>query len=188
MTQKPVIFIISGATGAGKTSVARALAQQFEKSVHIPVDELRDMVVTGMAHPIPVRTAEAERQLLLARQVAAYMAELYAEQDFVVIVDDVLFPEEAAQYFAAASQRFSMCKIFLIPVWEVVLTQNIERGQGRFDVAKWHDPLHALYTQLRQSPFAENGWMILDTSSSTVAETVQTISESANLNKFQMPS
>ena len=114
MKQSPIIFILSGAPGSGKTSVAHALAQQFEASMHIPVDELRDWVVNGLVHPIPVRTPEANRQLHLARQAAAYTAELYASQGFFVIVDDLLFPEEVSRYFAVANQHLPLCKVCLL--------------------------------------------------------------------------
>ena len=34
-------------------ATARALAAHFEKSLHIPVDDLREMVVSGLALPGP---------------------------------------------------------------------------------------------------------------------------------------
>ena len=53
MSQQP-IFLLSGTPGAGKSSVATALMQHFEFGLHIPVDDLREWVVSGLADPVPI--------------------------------------------------------------------------------------------------------------------------------------
>ena len=45
------IFLITGAPAVGKTTTGRALASRFAKSLHIPVDDVRRMVVSGVRHP-----------------------------------------------------------------------------------------------------------------------------------------
>lgn len=42
---------IAGLPGAGKTTVARRLAEGFSRSVHLEVDQLRKMVVRGHLSP-----------------------------------------------------------------------------------------------------------------------------------------
>jgi adenylylsulfate kinase-like enzyme len=47
------ILLLTGLPGAGKTSVATALLQRFPFGIHIPVDDVRKWVVSGIAHPVP---------------------------------------------------------------------------------------------------------------------------------------
>ena len=50
---RPAIFLISGTPGAGKSSVAHAIATQSGRGVRISVDDIRDLVVAGRADPVP---------------------------------------------------------------------------------------------------------------------------------------
>lgn len=87
-----MIFVVSGSPGAGKRSVSRVLAQRFSRGVHVPVDDLRELVVSGVAHPVPTWTDETARQFRLASEVAAFIAQRYSSEGFVVVVDNVVFP------------------------------------------------------------------------------------------------
>lgn len=58
-------FIVTGTPGAGKTSVGKALLQQYEFGIHIPIDDLREWVVSGIAHLLPAWTDETTRQFWL---------------------------------------------------------------------------------------------------------------------------
>jgi len=52
-TEEPMtpIFLITGSPGVGKTTIGKALAGRFAKSMHIPVDDIRFMVVSGIQQP-----------------------------------------------------------------------------------------------------------------------------------------
>ena len=63
----PPLFLITGAPGAGKSVTAAALMQRFPFGLHIPVDELREWVVSGISQPVPEFTEETGRQFRLAR-------------------------------------------------------------------------------------------------------------------------
>lgn len=45
------IIFITGAPGAGKSTIGRCIAEHFPKSLHIKLDALRGSVVNGQAVP-----------------------------------------------------------------------------------------------------------------------------------------
>jgi chloramphenicol 3-O-phosphotransferase len=177
---QPAIVIITGAPGAGKTSVARALAQRFAQSLHLPVDELRDWVVSGKAEPIPVLTPPAAQQLRLARQAAAAIADLYAQGGFTVVVDDVLTSHDVQALFNASDPARAVHLIFLCPSFAGVIDRNRAR-YPQFDVQTWEPVIHGLYQDLCAQNTSAAGWIVLDTTTWSIAQTVDTILQQAGL-------
>ncbi|MFZ5855821.1 MAG: AAA family ATPase, partial [Chloroflexota bacterium] len=86
------IFFLAGAPAVGKSTAARALAAKFPKSMHISVDTLRDMVISGAIHPSGNWSPGLVEQLSLARASAMQMAISYNQAGFVVIIDDFWDP------------------------------------------------------------------------------------------------
>ena len=84
------LFLITGTPGAGKSVTAAALMRRFPFGLHIPVDELREWVVSGISQPVPEFTEETARQFRLARSAAAQVAALYTDAGFAVAIDDVI--------------------------------------------------------------------------------------------------
>lgn len=81
LTERQPIFIIAGVPGADKSSVATELVRRFDFDQHLPVDDLREFVVAGIARPVPVWTAETGQQFAPAR--------LHAGASFAVTIDNV---------------------------------------------------------------------------------------------------
>ncbi|MBE2233692.1 MAG: hypothetical protein IAE85_09370 [Anaerolinea sp.] len=71
------IFLVVGSPAVGKSTTAAALARRFAKSIHIPVDALRDMVAAGQALPGPQWGDELIEQLAASRASAVFMALTY---------------------------------------------------------------------------------------------------------------
>lgn len=175
---QPPIFLITGVPGAGKTSVAAALMQRFPRGLHIPVDDLREWVVSGIAHPLPAWTDETERQFRLARQAAAQTARLYADAGFAVAIDDVIYPPAAQALIAAHFAGYRVGKVLLQPDVNVVLARNTRRTTKDVDTStSLAEFIPAIHRALTEANFADAGWLVVDSTNLNLDQTVDQILE-----------
>jgi predicted kinase len=175
MTHKLPIFLLTGIPGSGKTSVATALMQHYQLGLHIPVDDLREWVVSGIAHPIPVWTAETSRQFSLARQTAVRMARLYVDAGFAVVIDDVMFSEEAQAHYLAPLVEYPVVKVLLQPTLEAALGRNMQRTNKDFDTSILVDTIRNLHHAIAEQNFGASGWLVVNNTELSLAQTVDCI-------------
>ncbi len=175
--KKPPIFILTGTPASGKTSAAKALLNRFSFGVHIPVDDLRGMVVAGLSNPIGSWDAETDRQFRLARDSAARIAQTYAQGGFAVVIDDVIFPDAIAHHYDVALAEFAVHKVLLRPAVAVAVARN-EARQIPVDnkqLEKIIAPIYDHFATFKLDKLAAAGWCILDTSDYSIEETVAEI-------------
>jgi len=84
------ILVISGPSGAGKTSVAGAVAAAFDPSVHIRADEFLPFVAKGWIEPWLPESAHQNDVIGAAIAAAAIQ---FAVGGYTVVVDGVFFPD-----------------------------------------------------------------------------------------------
>ena len=72
------IIFITGASGAGKTTIGRRIAEHYPKSLHLELDVLRRSIVNGLVVPSSTWTNELTQQNQLSRTAACKMAKLYS--------------------------------------------------------------------------------------------------------------
>ena len=82
------ILILTGPPGAGKSSVALALADRYDRVAHVNVDTLRHFI-TPTGYRAPGKDG-FERQHALAVRNACDLARNYMAERFAVIIDDVV--------------------------------------------------------------------------------------------------
>jgi chloramphenicol 3-O-phosphotransferase len=82
------ILILTGPPGAGKSSVAMALADRYDRVAHIPVDGLRHFI-TPTGYRAPGKPG-FERQQALATRNACDLACNFIAERFAVIIDDIV--------------------------------------------------------------------------------------------------
>ncbi len=139
----PEVLILTGPPGAGKSSVAEALAERYDRVAHIDVDSLRHFI-TPTGYVAPGRPGFERQQQLSARNAAALAANFLAER-FAVIIDDVVI---TASELTAYVELLKPCAmpvhyVRLLPSLEVCLTRNKERASGRMRASRIAEVWHA---------------------------------------------
>ncbi len=84
-----LLIVVSGPPGAGKSTVARALADEFELAALVEGDAFFDFVASGVVEPwLPA----ADRQNEAVTQAAAAAAGRYAAGGYDTVYDGVVGP------------------------------------------------------------------------------------------------
>jgi chloramphenicol 3-O-phosphotransferase len=174
--ERAPIYLITGTPGSGKSSVARALLQRFEFGLHLPVDDLREFVVSGIAHPVPTWTEETGRQFRLAQMGAASTAKLYATNGFAVVIDDVISSNDVSSIFEPVFDEFDFHKILLQPKLEIALERSRTRTNKNFDPSFLEEPIRQIYAWMSAQEFPSD-WLKLDSSDLKLEQTVDVILE-----------
>jgi len=175
MTDRHPIYLIVGPPAVGKSTTSRALAAAFPKSAHIPVDDLREMVVSGKVLPSPEWPAALVEQLHLARANAAHMALAYQQAGFAVVMDDFFDPSYRTGY-AALIGRPDFHRVALYPRKEEAYRRNRLRA-GDADVSYIDMGIEHGYGFLDAAlpELLQDGWIVVDTTALSVEETVREI-------------
>jgi hypothetical protein len=118
----PNLFLITGISAAGKSTVSELLASRFERGVHVRGDVFRRMVVSGRVHMRPGAPPEAERQLDLRYRLGASTADAYFDAGFDVVVQDIVMGPALQTYVDRIRSR---------PLFVVVLTPRVDVVVGR---------------------------------------------------------
>ena len=171
------MFILTGVPGAGKSTVARALMLRFDHGVHIPVDDVRSSVVSGLASPVPTWTTETGRQFALAYRAAGKMARVYAEAGFAVALDHVFTPVDIAANLLPELEGLRVVKVYLAPGVAIALDRSARRDNKDFDSTFLIDTIRGLEGWLAEQIDADPGWLRVDNSALSVDETVDAILE-----------
>lgn len=175
------IYLIIGPPAVGKSTTSRALAASFSRSIHIPVDDLRNMVVSGLALPAREWDDELTRQVTLARQAVIGMALGYNEAGFAVIIDDFWDPNRLAEY-QTLSGLPHVRRVLLLPDRIEAHRRNLLRSGDSPARMYIDEGIRVVYDGLAGAigELRRQGWQIVDTSALSVAEVVETILATTN--------
>jgi chloramphenicol 3-O-phosphotransferase len=159
------VILISGPAGAGKSAVAQAICERFDRMLHVEVDVLRHFVKAGYRHPW-IGDEQAHEQLELAVRNASAVARESIAMRYAVVIDDVVFAWQAALYREAlAGVAVPVHMVTLLPRLEVLLARDSAR---RYSIPDRVRALHEAFA--REVAAGELPGAVLDTSGDANAE------------------
>lgn len=176
------LFVISGVSAAGKSTVARLLAARFERGACVPGDVIREMMVSGRVDMRPNAEAEALRQLTLRYAGALSVAEVFLNGGFDVVVEDVIIGPILREFLALVPvPEFHL--VFLDP--DAAAIGQRERGRDRdaYGPGRWS--VGGLQALLREETDRIGQW--LDTTGQSAEQTVEAILSNPDASRVRLP-
>lgn len=164
-----MIWILTGASAAGKSTIGQLLAERFERGVHVKGDVFRRMVVSGREEMSMTPSDEAVDQLRLRYKLSADTADVYATAGFTVVVQDVIIGHHLREYIDRIRTR-PLHVVVLAPRPNVLAAREAARPKTAY---RGIDSPEAMDAALREETPPLGLW--LDTSEQTPTETVEEI-------------
>lgn len=164
-------WLVTGVPGAGKTTVAAALAKRYPLAAIVHADTFGDWLEAGNAvdplSGLGIRSA-------ISRRCAAFCAAEFARAGRPVVIDDTIEEAEQAAGYAAALP--GLRRIHLRPTMDVALARSVARTtKPSGDAAHLETIARRLYGRMTAELTAARGWLVVDTSALAPEATVDLI-------------
>lgn len=160
-----MLIILSGPPGAGKSTVAEALALKFPQSASFSTDVIRQFIKGG--NKAPWETSEAAvKQMKLGDDIVRDIIKRYIDNDYAVILDGIYGDEDVQKCQALFGDVYGF---MLLPSLEVLK----ERDKNRDEEKRMPHRVEPLYQDFNSKE--HQLFVTIDNSQQTVAETAEYI-------------
>ncbi len=164
------LFVISGVSAAGKSTVARLLATRFPRGVCVPGDAIRAMIVSGRLEMTPSAGEEAIAQPRLRYAGALAVAATFLSDGFDVVVEDVIIGPVLRDFLALVPVN-ELHLIFLDPDAEAIADRHANRDKSAYNGGLF--TIDGLQRILREETVRIGLW--LDSTHLTAEQTIDQI-------------
>lgn len=165
------LYIITGAMAAGKSTIAKALVQRFDKSAHVGGDAFLRMIAKGGAVMGPALDSEAVAQLQLRQDIAMDAVRRFVAAGFTTVYQDILIGADFVRVTKALADLAPRI-VVLNPSVETLAQRDADRHKTGYGE---HFPPNVLADALRSETPREGLW--LDSSAMSVDDVVERILE-----------
>lgn len=177
MSRPPPIIWITGPPASGKSTLCEAILKEFDLGFHLRVDDLRTWVASGLAESVPW-TNETERQFQIAEAAACDIAGRYQDGGFAVAVDHCRNLPTLERAISLNLLNRRLVKVCLMPDLETNWMRNATRTNKPFGPELLVETI--AYTNTNYRNEIPSGWLVIDNTECSVAETVSIVLEACN--------
>jgi cytidylate kinase len=162
------MIIVTGPPGAGKSTVARIVADHFDHSVLIVGDDFHQAIRQGYVAPWRPDSAH-QNEVVIDATAAASAA--YAHGGYLVVVDGIIGPWFLERWLGHLSSELPVHYVVLRPSEEVAVQRAIERS-GDQDLVN-PEPVTFMYQAFVERGGLENH--VVDSSNLTAEQTASKV-------------
>jgi chloramphenicol 3-O-phosphotransferase len=126
MPGKTVLF--GGPAGAGKSTLARAWCATRPKAVHVELDAVRSLIVSGLADPQAEGDVQAEQYEVSVTAVCE-LARAFTAAGYDTAVDDVLEPDAFERWWRPRLRELDWHLVVVVPSLAETLARSSSRGK-----------------------------------------------------------
>lgn len=166
----PVVLLITGMPGAGKSTVSHQVAQRLPRSARLDGDVVTRFTVSGFVWALGEPAEEAARQVELCNRNLCLLAANYVDAGFNAVIDWIIPDRAQLDFYRQLIAPRTLLMVMLAPGIATCQQRNAQRDRTQ----RWDfDGYDRLQADLRRE-LGDTGWWF-DTSHLTAAQTADQI-------------